>query len=316
MSGYRVLFAGSDTFSVPILAGLLEAEWALPDETLLVGVLTQPDRLAGRGRRVTPNPVTRFARDRQIPILQPARLRDAGSIDSIAELAPSIIVVAAYGQLLPQRLLDLPERGCLNLHPSLLPRYRGPTPIPAAILHGDRTTGVSLMLLDKGMDTGPILDQTEADIRDGETAGELEERLAALSSELLRSNLSAWMMGDRIASPQDSNRATMSGLIKKEDAHLKWDLPATTLVRQILAYNPWPMAFARWNDQQLRILRAHEITGSTGRGRVAGVKDGGLAIGAGEGLVVAEELQLPGGRALPAQEIVRGHPAILDAVLV
>lgn len=304
---------GSDTFSLPILDALLTLGSQLETPVEVVGVVTQPDRPAGRGRRAAQNPVSARAAAAGVPVLQPLRLRAPEAIDAVSGLDPDVIVVASYGQILPRRLLDLPRFRALNLHPSLLPRYRGPTPVIGPILAGDAYTGTTLMLMAPRMDAGPILDQVKTPIEANETGGELRDRLAHLSADLLLRDLPRWLQGTIEPVAQDESEATYTSLLEREDARLDWSRPADELARRVRAFNPRPGAFTDWEGRPLRILTATPVSGEASPGTVVGVTDAGIVVGTGQGLLVVERLQLPGGRAILARDGVRGHPDLLSA---
>lgn len=304
---------GSDTFSLPVLDRLLTSgrKQCVPVE--VVAVVTQPDRAVGRGRTLTSNPVKDRALRAGVPVLQPERLRDTAAIEQVLAAQPDIVVAASYGQILPRALLETPEHGALNLHPSLLPRYRGSAPIMAPILAGERVTGSTLMLMAAKMDTGPIISQIKTPIGAEETGGELRARLADLSAGLLERDLPGWLDGTLKAVPQDETQATYTSRIERPDAELDWTLPAEILTRRIRAFAPRPGAFTIWNGQPVRILRARAIEGVAPSGYVMDEREGGIRVGTGEGILLVEMLQLPGGRPVPAGAAVRGHPALLDA---
>jgi methionyl-tRNA formyltransferase len=306
---------GSGTFSVPVLTALLDGGPKLRPAVEVVGIVSQPDRPAGRGRRVTVNVVAAVARDRHVPLVQPRRLRESESLADLAHLRPDVVIVAAYGQILPAADLAIPKRGCLNLHPSLLPRHRGPAPVVATILNGDAQTGTTLMLMNERMDEGPIVDQVETAVDRGETAGDLEARLAALSGEMLLRDLPSWLNGDGRAVPQDGPGATYTGMLSKSDARVAWGLAADDIDRRIRAFDPWPVAHCLWRDRQMRLFRSESRAGDVEPGLVLGLEDGRLAIGAAGGVVLIAELQLAGGRRLTAAEVVRGHSDLVGAHL-
>lgn len=281
----------------------------------VVGVVTQPDRPAGRGRRDVASPVKERASAAGLPVLQPTRLREPEAVGALAALAPDVIVVASFGQILPRAVLDLPPFRALNLHPSLLPRYRGPSPVIAPILAGDEVTGTTLMLMAPKMDAGPVLDQVETPIGSEETGGALRDRLAVISADLLTRDLPRWLAGKIQPIPQNEAEATYTRLVERTDARLDWSLPAAELARRVRAFNPRPGAFTEWNGASLRILAASVAPGEAPFGEVVGEIAGGLAVGTGRDLLVIETLQLPGRRPVPAQEAVRGHPALLTAHL-
>jgi methionyl-tRNA formyltransferase len=317
----RVIFMGTPEFAVPSLRVLIERA-ALgdraPDRTEVVGVVTRVDKPSGRGRQVVPAPVKQAALEAGLPVYQPGPLRRAESLELLTSLAPDLIVVAAFGQILPPELIHLPARGCLNVHASLLPRHRGASPIAAAILAGDAETGVTIMRMDEGLDTGPILTARATPIGPEETTGELTARLAQLGAELLDATLPRWLAGEITPTPQDDLRATMTRLLRKEDGLLDWTQPADLLDRQARACNPWPGAYTYWNGQQLKVLRAQAVDpGAVGAERRPGdtylLPKTGLVVACGAGALALTMVQLQGKRALPATDLLRGYPALASA---
>lgn len=311
----RAVFMGSDSFSVPCLRLLLERGRSLATPVETVGVVTQPDRPAGRGRKLRSNPVKALADEAGVPALTPEKLRQPESLAAVLDLAPELVVVASFGQLLPRALLEAPRWGCINLHPSLLPRHRGPSPVQGAILAGDRQTGVTLMLMAVKMDAGPIVGREVTDVGLDETAGELLGRLARVSAGLLWRELPRWLEGRIVPAPQDEAGATYTTRIHKSDGWVEWHLPAELLARRVRAYNPWPTAFTTWRGKQLRLLRAAGALGGAPPGRVLSLDGPSLMIGTGEGLLRVSTLQIEGGRPLPADAFVRGHHDVLGATL-
>jgi methionyl-tRNA formyltransferase len=309
----RAVFMGSDLFSLPVLVELATQGPLLPESVHVVAVVTQPDRPAGRGRKLQQGPVKQYALEREILVLQPERLKDANALDAFRATMPDLVVVASYGQILPRTVLDEPTRGCLNLHPSLLPRYRGPSPIAAPILAGDPSTGVTLMLMSSKMDAGPIVAQEETPIDDAETTGELERRLADMSAHLLLRVLPEWLDDRCRPRAQDEAAATYTRRLSKDDARIDWSLSAVELSRAVRAYNPWPIAFTSWEDTTLRVLRARPAEGEGTPGQVIGRSESGIIVATGDGGLAISEIQLPGGRPLPVSEALRGHPELLNA---
>jgi len=296
----RVLFFGSPEFAVPSLRACLSAH-------AVVGVVTQPDRPAGRGQRLTPPPVKRVAEEAGLPVLQPPRLREPGWAERLAELAPDVGVVAAYGQILPRTVLSLPRLGCINLHASLLPRYRGAAPVAWAILGGESETGLTTFLMDEGMDTGPILRQARVAIGPEETAGELAARLAVEGSHLLLETLEEWQAGRLTPIPQDGAEATLAPRLKKEDGWVRWERSAVELVNLVRAMNPWPGAVSLWEGGRLTVWRARAVKGS---GHAAGTLfpvEGPLAIATGDGGLLPLEVQPESRPRMSWEEFVRGH---------
>ena len=297
MTAARVLFAGTPEFALASLQALTSSG-IVPQ-----AVLTQPDRPAGRGKRLTASPVKRFALDRGIEVLQPVTLKDPDVVAQIAGFEPDILVVAAYGLILPQNVLDIPATGCLNVHASLLPRWRGAAPIQAAILAGDAETGVSLMAMTAGLDCGPVYVEEVLAIGPEETAGELHDRLAALGGELLVRHFNAILSGALEAVEQDDARATYAGKINKQDARLDWQRPARELHRQVRAYNPVPGAFFLLDDTPVKCWRAGIVAGVTGSpGDVLSAGRDGIVIACGEDALRLDSLQRPGKRPVTAAE--------------
>jgi len=258
----RILFLGSPSFAVHALEALIAAGHEI------VGVVTQPDRPAGRERRLTPPPVKVAAQAHNLPVFQPETLRDPAVIDALSALQPEVGVVAAYGEILRRAVLQIPPLGYLNIHPSLLPLYRGPTPVAGAILAGETVTGVTIMLLDPGMDSGPILAQAVVDLPPTARTGPLTDELFRIGAQLLVETLPRYARGEIEPRPQDHSRATVTKMLKKEDGRIDWSLPAIVIERMTRAYDPWPGAYTFWRGQPLRIISAavvaNESTASPG----------------------------------------------------
>lgn len=299
---------GTPQFAVPSLV-------ALCAEHEVAGVVTQPDRPAGRGRSLALSPVKETALARGIPVHQPRSLRTQEGIEPVAAWRPDVIVVAAFGQILPPAVLDLPPHGCLNVHASLLPRYRGAAPIPAAILAGDATTGVTLMRMDVGMDTGPLLAQAEMPIGPEDTTGTLTSALAELGARLLAEMLPGWLAGTLAEQPQDPEWATYCRPLKKEDGLLDWGRPAVALDRQVRACHPWPGAHTLWRGQVLKVLRARPKPAWAGVGEPGRVVllPGSLGVVTGQGLLELVEVQPAGKRPMGSGEFARGQRGVEDA---
>ena len=313
MSNVNVVFMGSEVFSLPILRSLASDE---ADAGLhLTGIVTQPDRPAGRGRRLAENPVKKYGVEHNVPVLQPERLRDDSSVAEVLGLKPDLTVVASYGQIVPRVVLDAPGHGSLNLHPSLLPRYRGASPVSGPILAGDPQTGVTLMLMRPKMDAGPILAQETVPIDPRETAGELEIRLADMSAQLLNAHIGPWLRGEIRPVEQDDGLATYTTRLEKSDGAIDWEQPAELIARQVRAFNPWPVAFTHWRGRLMRILRAHALPGHDLPGRVSFHAPEPLTVGTRDGLLAVDEIQLAGGKPMRAVELVRGYPALVGADL-
>ena len=303
----RIVFMGTPDFAVPVLSRLMEAGHEI------AAVYSQPDRPAGRGRKLVPTPTKRFAEEYGIEVRQPKSLRSEAECAGLASLSPEVVVVAAYGLFLPPEALEIPPLGCLNIHPSLLPRYRGPSPVVSAIINGGDETGVTIMKLDEGMDSGPILAQKQVPIDERDTGPELTRRLFDLGANLLAETLPGWASGSIQASPQDESQATFTTLVKKEDGEIDWTDNAERIARMVRAYEPWPGTFTYWDGKLLKILDATSTAGSASPGHVVGLNDGGIGIGTGDGVLAVDRLQMEGRRPSDAQDFVRGYPNFLGS---
>ncbi len=295
----RVVFMGSPAFAVPTLR-------ALAARYPVVGVVTQPDKAAGRGRKLTPPPVKIVAQELGLPLMQPRRLREAEAMDQLRAWHPDLIVVAAYGQILKPEVLDLPRYGCVNVHASLLPRWRGASPIQHAILHGDTETGITIMQMDPGMDTGPILSQRAISIAPEDTAASLSEKLAALGAELLIETLPGYLDGRIQPQPQDDSQATYAPLLKKSDGELDFNQPADLLARKVRAFHPWPGTFTTWKGQPFKVIQAHAVNAPSPGPGVHTVHQGLPAIGTAQGLLVLTTVQPAGKKMLDGAAFLRG----------
>jgi methionyl-tRNA formyltransferase len=300
---------GTPKFAVPTLQ-------ALTGQHQVVGVVTQPDRPAGRGRRMVLSPVKEVAVDHGLVLYQPQALGTAEAVAHLAEWQTDVIVVVAFGQLVPPGVLELAPHGCLNVHPSLLPSYRGAAPIPAAILAGDPVTGVTVMRMDEGLDTGPILAQIECTISPNDTTASLATRLADLAAQLLLETLPRWTSGELQAQVQDDELATYFGPLTKEDGHLDWTRSAERLDRQVRACNPWPGAYTTWRGQRLKVLRALAYPDWSGEGLMGQAVpfEGGIGVVTGQGLFELLEVQLAGKRPMPAEIFARGQRDLLGGL--
>lgn len=295
----KIVFMGTPEFALPSLTALMNSQD-------LVGVVTQPDRPAGRNKRLRESPVKGIARAAGIPIIQPRRIREGGAIESLRAWDADVHVVAAYGQILPQSILDIPRMGTVNVHASLLPRWRGAAPIQAAIRAGDRESGVTIMLVDAGLDTGPTLAKRALPLAADETGQSLHDKLSALGAALLVESLTRYLSGEIEPQAQDDSLASYAPQLKKEDGEINWTCSALEIERLVRAFTPWPGTYTFWRGAQLRILAGYAGDGAAKAGRVAAV-DGSLAIGSGAGLYYPTILQLAGKRRLPVSDFLNGY---------
>jgi methionyl-tRNA formyltransferase len=304
----RVIFMGSPEFALPSLH-------VLAQDFDLVGVITQPDRPAGRGRRLTSSPVKLAALDLGISPLQPRRLSDPEVLIYLKQLDPHLIIVTAFGQILPSSILDLPPFGCINVHASLLPRWRGAAPVQAAILHGDHETGVTIMKMDPGLDTGPIISQKPVPILPQETGGDLSMRLASLGAKLLQETLTPYCNGKLHTIPQDDSLATSAPLLRKSDGILDWRKPSTSLHLQVRAYEPWPRSFFQWQNQRIAVRKARsQLDLIVNVGEVVRFADH-PAVGTPLGALVLEIVHPPGRKPIPGNAFLNSAPSFLGSVL-
>jgi methionyl-tRNA formyltransferase len=303
----RIAFAGTPEFSVAALDALHAAGHRI------VAVYTQPDRPAGRGRTLSASPVKRRALELGLHVEQPATLKSQESVAGLTSHGPDLLVVVAYGLILPQSILDVPRLGCLNIHASLLPRWRGAAPIQRAILAGDTRTGVTIMKMDAGLDTGPMLLVRSLEIGASESAGSLHDRLAVLGAEAIVAAIDSWAAGSVVPVVQPPDGATYAAKIRKDEAVIDWSRPAGEIARQVRAFNPWPVAETRWQGQQLRIWEAEPWSGGPSAvsgavpGTVVEAAGGRLAVAAGSGLLEVRRLQLAGRNATSAAEFLNAH---------
>ncbi len=312
-SAVRVVFFGSGGFAVPILDALTTIPGVRLD-----AVVSAPDRPVGRKAVLTATPVAARARELGLLVLQPVRVRSGDAIDELRALAPDLVVLADYGQLIPRTLLDLPRRGFLNLHPSALPRHRGAAPIPATILGGDTETAVTLMVITEEMDAGPIVASERLAVLPDDTSVTLEARAAGVAAHLLRRALPEWLAGGLVARPQPQTGVTMTRPLRREDGRLDPNRTAVELERQVRAYQPWPGAYIqndRTGGERLIVWKAR-VAGPGARddgGGFVSTSNGGLALVTREGRLVLELVQRAGGRPMDASEYLRGHPDLVRA---
>lgn len=298
----RITFLGSGSFAIPSFEALLDAGHEV------AALVTQPDRERGRGRQMAPPPIKPVAERRGVPVLQPRRIKAPEAQEALRALAPELQVVVAYGQILPRAVIDVPARGTVNVHASLLPRYRGAAPIQWAIVNGERETGVTTLLIDEGLDTGPTLLARATPIGPEETAADLEARLGRLGAEVLLDTMRGLVQGSLRPVPQDHSRATLAPLLRKEDGRLDWRLPAEALARRVRGFHPWPGTTATLEGRLLKVLRAAPAEDASGDpGTVLAVDRDGLAVACGEGTTLKlRELQPEGRRAMTAGAYAAG----------
>lgn len=302
----RILFIGTGEIGVPALRALQQSS-----EDKLIGVVTQPDKPVGRDQRITPPPIKQAISGTSIPLLQPAKIKTPDAVASLQALNSDVIVVMAYGQILPRAVLDLPRLACLNLHASLLPRWRGAAPVQAAIAAGDRETGITVMSMDEGLDTGDILLQRPLEISPSETGGSLHDRLGAAAPEAMLAALRLLAKGGAPRVPQDNTRATLAPKLNRESGRIDWTEPAAVIERKIRAYNPWPGAFTAVKDasgkpRNLKIHSAIIVDGQAPAGTIICADERGLVMAAADRALSLQEVQLEGKRRMSAAEFVRG----------
>lgn len=308
----RIVFIGTGEIGLPVLRSLRDSP-----EHPLVGVVTQPDKPAGRAQRIEAPPVKASLAGSAFPIFQPARIKEAESVAQIRALAPDVIVVMAYGQILPRSVLEIPRLACLNLHASLLPRHRGAAPIQAAIVAGDRESGITVMYMNEGLDTGDILLQSRLEIAGDETGGSLHDRLAQIAPGALHEALAQLQRGNASRVPQDSSAATYAPKLGREDGRIDWTEPAALIERKIRAFDPWPGAFAllrseTGRERKLKIFSAKVVAAANIAPGEVLKADGSITIATKEGALSLSEVQLEGKRRMSAAEFLRGYATPLQ----
>ena len=309
----RIVFMGTPEFAVAPLRHLILNQYQV------VAVYTQPDKTAGRGQLPVSPPLKRAASTLGLPVIQPASLKGAEMAVQLASFHPDVIVVAAFGQILTKSVLDIPSYGCVNIHPSLLPKFRGGSPVTAAILGGDEFTGVSIMLMDRGLDTGPVLARAQIPISAQDTTGSLTAKLSLIGARLLLEVLPYWSRGELTPQPQNEAGATYSGVLSKEAGEIDWHLSAVDIWRRVRAFQPWPGCYTRWQGKQLKITEAVPLSGEGAleTGQVVALSKEGAAFGVntGDGILGVLRVQLEGKRAMPAAEFLRGQRQFIGAIL-
>ncbi|GIW55857.1 MAG: methionyl-tRNA formyltransferase [Nitrospiraceae bacterium] len=300
----RIVFMGTPDFAVPSLEALLKS-----GETV-VGVVTQPDRPKGRGRALTPSPVKLVCQREGLPVLQPVKMKDPAFLDALKNWQPDLIAVAAFGRILPPAILNLPSKGCVNVHASLLPKYRGAGPIQWAIINGERETGITTMLMDEGMDTGAILLQEAVPIEPDDTAGTLSAKLAQVGGRLLLETVRRLKAGTLAPRPQDHTQATLAPLLKKEDGLIDWTRPAVEIANRIRGLAPWPGAYTFAGEDRWKIWKATAKDGQTDKavpGTIIGLAKEAILVSTGDGLLSITEIQPANSRRMTAAQFLAGH---------
>ena len=299
----KIVFAGTPEFALPVLQMLLNTTHEVS------AVYTRPDRPSGRGQRLTESPVKRLASRREIPVIQPETLRSAEAQAGIYVLEADLMIVVAYGLILPDAVLAMPRLGCINVHASLLPRWRGAAPIQRAILAGDCETGVCLMLMDSGLDTGPVLASASCRIEPDDTAGRLHDRLAHMGARLLEDNLVRIAKGELESRSQDDSQACYAKKVEKDEALIDWAMSADHIERQVRAFNPWPIAETSYAGRQLRIWEAHGVVRVTTQppGSVLSAGKHGIDVACGAGVLRIKAVQLAGARQVSAADFINAH---------
>lgn len=307
----RTVFMGTPEFALPTLEGLLVAG------VDMIGIYTQPDRPSGRGKQLAPPPVKQLAMARGLPVYQPLKLRLPEVVEELRALAPDLIVVVAFGQILPKSVLDIPRYGCINVHASLLPKYRGAAPINQAIIDGETETGVTTMYMDVGLDTGDMLVKRTVPIRPDETAGELHDRLALLGCAAMTDTLERLCAGTLIREKQDDALSCYAPMLKKEDGRIDWSRSAPKLHNQVRGLDPWPGAYTLLAGEPLKLARTHPLgeDHAAAPGTVLATNRDGVHIACGQGILSIGELQLPGRKRLPAADFLRGCPLAAGTLL-
>jgi len=310
LDNLRVVFMGTPEFSLPPLEGLLAAG------VDLVGVYTQPDRPKGRGKKMMASPVKKLALEHNIPVFQPHKLRDSAAVEQLQQLQPDLIIVVAYGQILPKAVLDIPRYHCINIHASLLPKYRGAAPINQAIIEGETETGVTTMLMDVGLDTGAMLVKLSLPIRVDETAGKLHDRLSLLGRKALEKTLDQLCAGTLTSTEQDDELSCYASMMKKEDGLIDWRQPAIEIHNRVRGLDPWPGAYTILAGDVLKIsATAVEADISGQPGTIISADKTGVLVACGKGALKIGELQLPGKKRLAAINFLSGRPLVTGTLL-
>ena len=308
----RIVFMGTPRFAVPTLEGLVTSG------ENIIAVVSQPDQPAGRGQKVTPSPIKEYALGKGLTVLQPLKMKDPAFFSHLQGLKPDLAVVVAFGRILPPEVLKVPRLGCVNVHASLLPQYRGAAPIQWAVIHGETETGVTTMVMDEAMDTGPILLQEKTTIPATETAGQLADRLSVMGARLLIRTLEMLKRGEIQPRPQDPALATYAPLLKKEHGKIRWEQEAIQIYNLIRGTDPWPGAYTFYNEERWRVFKARVVDGDKGSGRpgqIVRAEKQGAQVSTGWGILAIEEIQTANSRRMTFQEYLAGHPVEEGVIL-
>ena len=293
---------GTPEFAVPSLRALIEVG------ENVVAIVTQPDKPRGRGKKLTPPPVREAALKHNIPVFQPEKIKDEPFITAISNFSPDVIAVVAYGKILPKAILDIPPKGCINVHASILPKYRGAAPINWAIINGEKETGITTMLLDEGMDTGDMLLTEKVEIRDDDTASSLHDRLKYIGADLLIKTIKGIKSETIRPIPQDDSQATYAPMLKKEDGRIDWTMKAEEIKNLIRGFFPWPGAYTRWDGKQIKIFKAEVEAGVKEEpGTVINISTEGIFVATGKGILLIKELQPENKNRMTASEFIKGY---------
>lgn len=302
MNKLKIVFAGTPVFAMPSLEEIFKSNHEL------IAIYTQPDRKSGRGQKLQAPPVKLFAQEHNIPVYQPLNFKNTKDIGELANLKPDVIIVIAYGLILPKEVLEIPKYGCINVHASILPRFRGASPIQQSILSGDSETGVTIMQMDEGMDTGDILLIEKTKIEENETAASLHDKLSRLATKPLMLVLDNLINNKIQPQKQDDTKKTYAGKITKEDAHVDWQQDADYIARLIRAFNPWPVAWTHANDTIIKIFQAKSINEHSNQapGNIIDISNNGIKVATGNGILLIEKLQFPCSKIITVKDFING----------
>lgn len=308
----KIIFAGTPEFAAAHLKAVLDTDHEV------IAVYSQPDRPAGRGRKLTPSPVKQLALEHDIPVYQPVSLKDVEAQQQLADLKPDLMVVVAYGLILPQAVLDIPKHGCINVHASLLPRWRGAAPIQRALIEGDQVTGVTIMQMDIGLDTGDMLLKAECPILPTDTSEQLHDRLIQIGQPCLQQALEQIDQGTLSTESQNDNQSCYAAKLTKEEGRIDWNLSAQQLDRLVRGYSPWPVAYTNLGDQTLRIwnARLNETESQGTPGQITTLEKNAIVVQCGHGSLQLKELQLPGGKRLTAQQLLNSKRELFEPTTI